>query len=483
MTAQAIADSVLEIESRVAELDWRWRGVNVWPMYRCLLMLRFFCSMTGSADPSIGRPKLRQLLGKQSGAGGPANARSRCTVLLNDGFSLQMVGGCVIDRFCTPLSLGLDRLGIDNLLLDQGFAETHGLATRSERIGPRVFRAKALASALARVKFDPWTQERVSQLRRATEAAGLDPETIPGARALLARQMALVDLAGYFETLLRRVGADQVFQVSYYSVAGHAMNLAARRVGASVIDVQHGVIGRQHLAYVDWSLPEAQNELLPTGYWTWGPHEAGILREGTASTADVVVAGGHPLVSAWRANWLPGMGEARKDARALRATHPHAKHILVALQPGLMGREEMASVLDAMRRVSSAFWWIRLHPTSRGSSELSGLFAETGAHYDVQRASDLPLYAVLENTDVNVSHSSTTVIEAAAFGVPSIVWSTYGAEFFSDLIHAGAASVALDSDRMVTLLAATSKTSNGAGVSGAHDLLAALQTFSTGPAA
>lgn len=484
MTAQAIADSVLEIEARVADLDWCWRGVNVWPMYRCLLMLRFFSSMTSAADPSIGRPNLRQLLGVRLGDRGPANARSRCTVLLNDGFSLQTVGGRVVDRFCTPLSLGLDRLGIDNLLLDQGSAETQGLARRSERIGPRVLRAKAMAAALARVKSDPWTQKRVSQLEQAAEAAGVDPEAIPNARAMLARQTALMDLAGYFETLLRRVGADQVFQVSYYSVAGHAMNLAARRVGSSVIDVQHGVIGPQHLAYADWSLPEGQTELLPTGYWTWGPYEADVVRKGTASPADGVVAGGHPFVSAWRANWLPEIDQARKDARALRASHPHARHALVALQPGFMGREELASVLDTMRRVPSAFWWIRLHPTSRAeASDLSGLFAETGAHYDIESASDLPLYAVLENTDVNLTHSSTTVIEAAAFGVPSIVWSAYGAEFFSDLIYAGTATVALDSDHMVTLLAATSRTSDGSGATGGQDLLAALETFRTRPSA
>jgi hypothetical protein len=77
------------------------------------------------------------------------------------------------------------------------------------------------------------------------------------------------------------------------------------------------------------------------------------------------------------------------------------------------------------------------------------LFARTGvADAELELATDLPLYALLRHLDLHLTHSSSTVVEAELFGVPSVVISEYGAEFFSDQIASGWALTAL-TDRAI----------------------------------
>lgn len=450
MTPSVVADKLLEIEARVADLDWIRNGVNVWPMYRCLLLLRLFEELV--ATPSARTPKvsLSQLRG---GLLPETRDLTGCTVLLNDGFSLQRLGDQTIDRFCTPLSMGLDRIGVPNVLLDQGFSITAGLAKRVGVIGPAILRAKVRALLRARLTSDPWVTHRHKRLCEAATATGLSSAVIPSARDLSARQAAMFDLADAFERLLNRLQADRVFQVSYYSVAGYAMNLAGRRLGLPVIDVQHGVITPLHLAYASWSLPQGEDHLLPTAHWTWGTAEAAVVLAGRRPGDCTAVAGGHPLVGAWREGWVPGVEDAREEARQLRDRHSAVRHALVTLQPGLMGRADLEPLLAVLAKRRDVFWWFRLHPASKADlPELASMIDETGASYDIETATRLPLLSVLESVDVNLTHSSTTVLEAAVCGVPSILWSPYGQELFDDMITTGEAYPAMDEAAIMQLL-------------------------------
>ena len=45
-------------------------------------------------------------------------------------------------------------------------------------------------------------------------------------------------------------------------------------------------------------------------------------------------------------------------------------------------------------------------------------------------ATDIPLYALLRHMHAHVTHSSSTVLESREFGMPSVVTSAYGVEFF-----------------------------------------------------
>lgn len=457
MTAKAIADVLLAIEAQVAGLDWTRDGVDVWPLYRNEIRARLSISLVGAAAESRFRPRIADLIaGLWWGFRKPFAGGS--TVVMNDGFSLQRIGEQTIDRFCTPICEGLTRAGSANVLVDLGIPPTGGLAPCMEAAGSRVLLAKLRGVGLARLGPDPWIADRCDRLKEAASVAGADPEVIPSARAMAARQLAMFDLSRYFERLLRWHRASRVFVVSYYSVAGFAMNLAAFRLGVPAIDVQHGVIDPEHTAYTHWRAPPNKGSpLMPTAYWTWGEEEARIIRDGIPLPEEAVVAGGHPFVEAWQAGWFETASTARSEALALRDRRPAHIHALVTLQPGLMEEAVLRPVLDAMREVRDVDWWVRGHPGSQNDlSAVGSLLKDTGATYDLEASTRLPLYALLENADIHLTHSSSTVIEAANFGVPSVLWSGYGEELFPAVVGAGVALVGETGPEVIRLVRSTS---------------------------
>lgn len=453
MTAKTIADQLLAIEGRVSRLDWNRHGVCLWPLYRNEVRARLSVELIGAAMEARAKPRLADLASAFRPDLGPS-AGDGTIVVMNDGFSLQPIGDQVVDRFGTPICAGLDRAGIPNLLLDLGLPVAAHLASRVVGVGGRVLAVKAWGAARSRVATSRWIIDRCERLKEAAAFCGVDPAVIPSAQAMAARQFAMFDLARYFERLLRRHGATRVLVVSYYTVAGFAMMLAASRTGVRAFDVQHGVIDPEHTVYARWQdSPGGAGALMPDGYWTWSGEEARTIREGIPVPAEAVIEGGHPFVQAWQAGWFDSAAEARSEAIALAKRHPGRRHALVTLQPGLMTEVSLEPVLEAMRASKDVVWWVRGHPASQNAlPDVRILLDRTGATYELEATTRLPLYALLENADVHLTHSSSTVIEAANFGVPSILWSGYGRELFPAVVGAGVALVGETGVEVVGLL-------------------------------
>jgi hypothetical protein len=88
------------------------------------------------------------------------------------------------------------------------------------------------------------------------------------------------------------------------------------------------------------------------------------------------------------------------------------------------------------------------------------LLTSTGnEHWDLDVATDQPLYALLRHVDAHVTHSSSAVVEAAEFGVPSVLFSEVGAELFPGPIAAGWAAVSVDGDLLEVVRAQAARRS------------------------
>jgi hypothetical protein len=69
---------------------------------------------------------------------------------------------------------------------------------------------------------------------------------------------------------------------------------------------------------------------------------------------------------------------------------------------------------------------------------MAGRLRAAGARdFDIDNATDLPLYALLRHVALHVTESSSTVIEAAGFGVPTVLWGRLDAESFASYIASG----------------------------------------------
>ncbi len=144
------------------------------------------------------------------------------------------------------------------------------------------------------------------------------------------------------------------------------------------------------------------------------------------------IVGGNPWLSLWSSAGADAdVEDARAAAAALRRRAGACPVVLVTLQPGITDGAELALVQRVARATQGRLWfWIRLHPAMlERLDEVRRAFA-TLEHCTVDEPTELPLPALLGACDAHLTHSSSTVIEAAQFGVRSVVTSVYGAELY-----------------------------------------------------
>ena len=279
--------------------------------------------------------------------------------------------------------------------------------------------------------------------------------TIEWLRGQLSR---IRSVAGYFSRMLERTQARVGFVNTYYSAEGMAFILACRKHGVAAIDIQHGMQGHKHVAYGCWrNMLASGYELLPNQFWVWSQTEADAISawRPSAMTDHVPIVVGNP----WRQLWL-GDGEPfvretlAQVAEAIDASHAK-RHVLVTLTRGVEWGED-AKILRALALLGRDYMcWIRPHPAAmheagrvREEAKRFGV-----ANFDIERSAQFPLYALMPRMSVNVTHSSTTVLEAESFGVPSVVTSDYGLDFFRDKLDSGTARAALTTESIAEAIA------------------------------
>jgi hypothetical protein len=157
----------------------------------------------------------------------------------------------------------------------------------------------------------------------------------------------------------------------------------------------------------------------------------------------VPVVAGNAWLELWRGESEPFVAQALQEAHRLRRAGTRCC-VLVTLQWGLQD-EETLKVLRAIQQCPEDFqWWLRLHPlVAPDRVPLRAMVKDHGLrNVDIDAPTDLPLHALLRVADVHVTQGSSAVIEAAEFGVPSVISIEYGVELFAAQIAAGMAVVA-----------------------------------------
>jgi hypothetical protein len=153
----------------------------------------------------------------------------------------------------------------------------------------------------------------------------------------------------------------------------------------------------------------------------------------------------------------------------LRARTGSLPVVLVTLQSGLSVTEQLGPLREVIELSGGEWsWWIRLHPAMVESpAAIRQVLMVPGAVVAVEEPSAMPLYALLPVADVHMTHSSSTVIEAEASGLRSVITSRYGAELFGSQIANGSATVA-NGDAAACLLAMRRQTKRASAFSEAE---------------
>jgi hypothetical protein len=451
-TSSDIIDAINRLETTFPVGEWRCGDIDLWPSYRLRLYGAAIDRMLLNQAPPRRSDRLRKLAGtvarrlwrvplaalKDFRAHARLNGQA-AALFFSDGVSFTKMDDHWFDRIVDPVIQELAAQGLQSAKLTP-LAEVHV---------PRLVPSRFVQPSIDRIKFfatsrpaDLHLPEFAAFLAAAQDIFAAPPPSMDWLRVQAARLEAL---ALWFAGQIRASGAAIVFVNTYYSLEGQALVQAARRLGCHSVDLQHGLQGAHHAAYARWAnVPKLGYSTLPDEFWVWSQDEAQAIAAWRGDRARHM-----PRISGnyWLQRWIdekdPVIAHHVAQARAL--VQPGRVHALACLSWGI-SEDETTRLLQAAQLCGpDVVWWWRLHPVE--AHKRGAFAAQLRAHglddRHLSATTDWPLYALIRSANVVLAHSSTVIAEAAQLGVPSVVTSDYGAQFFATLIDAGTAAKAI----------------------------------------
>ncbi len=223
------------------------------------------------------------------------------------------------------------------------------------------------------------------------------------------------------ERWLDAVQPRAVLFICYYETNYLPLIAACRARGIPTADLQHGVNGTVHAAYTHWTvLPDSGYGVLPEWFVTWGENSTDNLRRWWPTSAHP-----HRVVVGGRADLDPGAAMPETPAhRAIADAAARAgARVLVTTQDELLS----AALLAEMQRAPSDWcWFVRPHPQAErlGPATAPQLRAQLDAagigNALVVPTGGVTLGDLLRHVEFHVTSSSSSWMEAWAYGVPTV---------------------------------------------------------------
>ncbi len=234
-----------------------------------------------------------------------------------------------------------------------------------------------------------------------------------------------------------------------YGIAELAFNLACAELGMRSADIQHGVQGDLHPVYARWSeVPDSGYALLPSDYLVWSEQEAATIRRwaGRVGGRHEAWVAGNQWLEKWRRS--PSLAGQYEEAVREGLRGWDGKIVLLTLQRGMCDSEVIRQFRHLIAATGDWRWLVRNHPMME-RVEIDRVREGFGklANAEIGGVADLPLYGILPHVDVHVTLSSTVVMEAAEFGVPSVVYGTNAARRYQEYTRSGWVRAARDSEQ------------------------------------
>lgn len=460
MSLQESLDLLAEIEESYPVNEWTAEDILLWPLFRAQLSY-------ASSQPTLGKSggpppgqKFRRLKTLIDAGLAPWKDRTQNTPFSEPADALILTYSCArqarlqnryYDTLLGPIVQLLDAAGRSSRVWEFSFVEPYRLprATPSCLIQHQLF-ALQLRHALSQRRMERVELPRFDEVITLLGKRGFHYDFL--ARDPFLREFAhILRLRDLFGEALDRVHPRIVFtaNVSRYEMG---LYLACRERAILSVEVQHGVQGDLHGQYAQWTCPPPEGyALLPEAFWSWDQASAETINRWSRRCAPHHRAqvGGIPWFDACAG--LDPVLIAPKLADLLKPD-PARKVLLITLQPPHLiyddGTLLPEFVLQTMQRQEPGWiWWLRFHPTMRrNDSALASQLRTRGIRAEFEVANEIPLALLLRRADLHLTHSSSTVLEAERFGVPSIVWSSYGAGLFQEAARAGHCYTALSSD-------------------------------------
>lgn len=447
----------IETQRTALARDLRTNECELWPLYRMFL---YGIMQRGSAPPTPTKSAVANLGGKLWSCGKAMLADrannapvAPCDVVLfsNTMYRMAKLNSGYYDVWCGPLIDAFAASNISTLLLEQTPTGVYRLprSQPSQLLQGQLLLAKLKTRLFFRSSIPTQLKQTLGELS-AELARTAWPFPLPSPYDFWGMALTLFQWQDLFCSLLQRTRPKIVCLTCYYCLEGLALVSASRKLGIPSVDVQHGVIVPVHAAYAGWkNLPPQGYDLLPDQFWCWSDDAAQTINAWSkeCSIHKALVVG-----NLWNDMWQDHSNRdvAFFDARIakdLLQDRPGLRIVLFSLQTEVGLPEALREAIAATK--GRVLWLLRLHPAMLPEKERYRRSLNAFDHVELDLASSLPLPALLRHIDLHITGFSTVVIEAANFGVPSLVISAIGPSVFPQAMANGTCSFAEDAGQIV----------------------------------
>lgn len=231
-----------------------------------------------------------------------------------------------------------------------------------------------------------------------------------------------------WEEIIDRTEAKAVVAI----LPSRELCFVCRKRGTWVCDIQHGVIAAEHYWYGSQFRENDPKEWLPNAFLVWDAGSHDVINSWAKEKNVETIIVGNPWVDRFRKI------RAEDDVVKYLKTYyqlgdQEKKTVLLTLSWGGHGLENRfihKSLENFIKNTHGKYnWKIRLHP-----NQVRGFASDEGRDFlkyyeenfknlniDWEMTTDMPLPLLLSSVDYHVTWLSSVCMEAAYFGVPSLV--------------------------------------------------------------
>jgi hypothetical protein len=437
-TRAEILAIVNQIERDFPVYDWNYDGMDAWPIIRRMVFtamlekkvtsLKKYATIKDSFIAPIKGFFLSGILKRRA-------KNVDFIFSANQIYRSNIVDDTYYNKFCDPIMDELGNCGYSSLLMEE--SKTSVYYTNIYK-GERFIQLGFVIAFLdfknrLRKKFLSTTEVSFNNYQKFLDyIEDIDPSLVK--KISLRRISAILGrMATYKKWIiswLKYSKAKSIIQICYYGDWQQALCSAARSLNIPVFDIQHGIIYAEHYSYGNFEgIPSKGLNTLPNYFWTWSSFEESVINKWAGKTlVHKVVPFGNPWISAFLENKVP---IKESVSSFLEKGKPLLLYTL-----GNRGENFPDYLVDFVKSKSDKFqFWIRLHPRQMPFKEsIEKKMKELGilhlAH--LHEASNLPLPEILKHTALHISLMSSVAIEAANFGVFSLILHEDGLTYYKE---------------------------------------------------
>lgn len=237
----------------------------------------------------------------------------------------------------------------------------------------------------------------------------------------------ILSISDIVSIILQKYSPKIIFELCYYSKLRMAINFSAHKFNIPTIEIQHGGVGVDHVAYNGWKrIPESGFNVFPKTFWTWDDNTRSLIHKWLKGNKyHNVIFGGNP--------WLKF---SLKNVNNYYFNH-HKKIILITLQDELLD-DYIYKTIEISPNCYE--WWIRGHPRfSEIKIKIQEEFKMRKLFHriNVNEADEYPLPVILSKSVIHLSGSSGSILEASILKTPSIILNPIGERYYKEFIISG----------------------------------------------